>query len=80
MALKKKEQFFSLQEPYQIATFYLRTGCCGAAAAENVYLQRGTKHVGKILTPGIFYPAGGGSPQTIMQPWKVAYLIIIIII
>ena len=36
--VKKKEQFFSLQEPYQIAAFYLRTGCCGAAAAENVYL------------------------------------------
>ena len=71
---KKKEQFFSLQEPYQIPAFYLWTSCRGAAAAENVYLQHGAKHVGKFLTPGIFDPAGRDSPQTIMQPWKVAYL------
>ncbi|KAJ7314866.1 hypothetical protein OS493_039133, partial [Desmophyllum pertusum] len=30
--------------------------------------------VDKFLTTGLFTPGGRGSPPTIMQPWKVAYL------
>ena len=73
VAFTKKEQFFPCKSHTKLLP--LRTGCYGcAAAAENVYLQRGAKHVGKFLPPGLFDPEGRGSPQTIMQPWKVAYL------
>ena len=75
VAFKKKGAAFPLQKRYQIAASYLRTGSCGAAAAENMCTYDAARNiVNKFLTTGLFDPGGRGSPQTIMQPWKVAYL------
>ena len=52
-----------------------RTGSYGAAAAENMCTYDLTKKiVVKFLVNGIFEPGDRGSPPTMMQPWKVAYL------
>ena len=70
MAFTKKGQ-----KRYQIAASYFRTGSCGAAAAENMCTYNTARNiVDKFLTTGLFDSGGRGSPQTIMQPWKVAYL------
>ena len=71
----KKGAVFPLQKQYQIAASYVRTGSCGAAAAENMCTYNAArKIIDKFMTTGLFEPGGRGSPQTIMQPWKVAYL------
>ena len=71
----KKGAVFPLQKRYQIAASYVRTGSCGAAAAENMCTYNAArKIIDKFMTTGLFEPGGRGSPQTIMQPWKVAYL------
>ena len=71
----KKGAVFPLHKRYQIAASYLRTGSCGAAAAENMCTYEAARNiVDKFLTTGLFDPGGRGSPPTIMQPWKVAYL------
>lgn len=71
----KKGAVFPLQKRYQIAASYLQTGSYGAAAAENMCTYDAARNiVDKFMTTGLFDPGGRGSPQTIMQPWKVAYL------
>ena len=70
----RKEQFFPCRSNTKLPppTFGL---------VVVVLLQRKTctydaarKIVDKFMTTGLFEPGWGGSPQTIMQPWKVAYL------
>lgn len=71
----KKGAPFPLQKRYQIAASYLQTGSYGAAAAENMCTYDAARRiVNKFLTIGLFDPGNRGSPPTIMQPWKVAYL------
>jgi len=71
----KKGAAFPVQKRYQIATSYLQSGSYGVAAAENkCTYDAARKIVDKFLTTGLFDPGGRGSPPTIMQPWKVAYL------
>ena len=71
----KKGAPFPLQKRYQIAASYLQTGSYGAAAAENMCTYDAARSiVNKFLTTGLFDPGNRGSPPTIMQPWKVAYL------
>ncbi|KAJ7360019.1 hypothetical protein OS493_019107 [Desmophyllum pertusum] len=71
----KKGAAFPSQKRYQIAVSYLHTGSCGAAAAENMCTYDTARNiVDKFLTTGLFTPGGRGSPPTIMQQWKVAYL------
>jgi len=71
----KKGAVFPLQKRYQIAASYLQTGSCDAAAAENMCTYDTARNiVDKFMTTGLFDPGGRVSPQTIMQPWKVAYL------
>jgi len=71
----KKGAAFPVQKRYQIAASYLQSGSYGVAAAENkCTYDAARKIVDKFLTTGLFDPGGRGSPPTIMQPWKVAYL------
>ena len=71
----KRGAAFSSHKRYQIAASYFHTGSYGAAAAENMCTYDVTvKIVDKFLRAGTFDPGDRGSPPTIMQPWKVAYL------
>ena len=71
----KRGAAFPSQKRYQIAASFFRTGSYGAAAAENMCTYDVAKKiVDKFLTNGIFDPGDRGSPPTMMQPWKVAYL------
>jgi len=59
-----------------IAASFFCTGSYGAAAMENMCTWCDEENCGQIdLTNGIFEPGDQGSPPTMMQPWKVAYLI-----
>ena len=71
----KRGAAFPSQKRYQIDASFFRTGSYGSAAAENMCTYDVTKKiVHKFLTNGIFDPGDCGSPPTMMQPWKVAYL------
>ena len=73
----KKGAAFPLQKRYQIVAsyMYLQTGSFTAATAENFCTYDAARSITeKFLTTGLFDPGERGSPPTIMQPWKVAYL------
>ena len=71
----KKGAAFPLQKRYQIAASYFHTGSYGAAAVENMSTYDAARNIiDKFLRTGLFDPGDRGSPPTIMQPWKVAYL------
>ena len=71
----KKGAAFPLQKRYQMATSYFHTGSYGAAAVENMCTYDAARNIiDKFLRTGLFDPGDRGSPLTIMQPWKVAYL------
>ena len=71
----KKGAAFLLQKRYQIAASYFHTGSYGAAAMENMCTYDAAGNIiDKFLRTGLFDPGDRGSPPTIMQPWKVAYL------
>ena len=63
----KRGAAFLLQKRYQIAASLFCTGSYGADVTKKI--------VDKLLMNAIFEPGDQGSPPTMMEPWKVAYLI-----
>ena len=71
----KRGSSYPMQKHYQILGSYLESGSLAEAAVANMCTYDTAKSVTlKFLNTGSFEPGNRGSPSTMMDPWKVAYL------